>query len=83
MSDNPRPELYGARYPVRAVRQSAACPQPITVVGRHCEAGDVLAVDVPLAADIWPELASQSLRRDLIEGPAGAGRRTAPVQATP
>ncbi len=54
MSDNPRPELYGARYSVRAVRQSAARLEPVTVVGRHCEAGDVLAADVPLAADIRP-----------------------------
>jgi diaminopimelate decarboxylase len=54
MSDNPRPELYGARYSVRAVRESAARPELVTVVGRHCEAGDVLAADVPLAADIRP-----------------------------
>jgi diaminopimelate decarboxylase len=54
MSDNPRPELYGARYSVRAVRQSAARPEPVTVVGRHCEAGDVLAADMPLPADIRP-----------------------------
>ena len=54
MSDNPRPALYGATYSVRAVRQSAAWPEPVTVVGRHCEAGDVLAADVPLAADIRP-----------------------------
>jgi diaminopimelate decarboxylase len=26
----------------------------VTVVGRHCEAGDVLAADVPLPADIRP-----------------------------
>jgi diaminopimelate decarboxylase len=54
MSDNPRPELYRARYSVRAVRQSGARPQPATVAGRHCEAGDVLAADVPLPADIRP-----------------------------
>lgn len=54
MSDNPRPELYGALYSVRAVRQSAARPEPVTVVGRHCEAGDVLAADMPLPADIRP-----------------------------
>lgn len=53
MSDNPRPALYGARYTVRLVgRHSTARPQPATVVGRHCEAGDVLADDVPLPADI-------------------------------
>jgi diaminopimelate decarboxylase len=54
MSDNPRPELYGARYSVHAVRPSPARPELVTVVGRHCEAGDVLAADVPLPADIRP-----------------------------
>jgi diaminopimelate decarboxylase len=54
LSDNPRPELYGARYSVRAVRQTAAPQEIVTVVGRHCEAGDVLAADVPLPADIRP-----------------------------
>jgi diaminopimelate decarboxylase len=53
MSDNPRPALYGARYAVRLVgrRTSAGC-RTVTVVGRHCEAGDVLAEDVALPADI-------------------------------
>jgi diaminopimelate decarboxylase len=54
MSDNPRPALYGSRYTVRAVQHSGASPEPVTVVGRHCEAGDVLAADVPLASDIRP-----------------------------
>ena len=54
MSDNPRPELYGARYSVHAVRPSRARPETVTVVGRHCEAGDVLAADVPLPGDIRP-----------------------------
>jgi diaminopimelate decarboxylase len=54
MSDNPRPELYGARYPVHAVRPSRARMGPVTVAGRHCEAGDVLAADVPLPADLRP-----------------------------
>lgn len=55
MSDNPRPALYGARYTVRLVgRASGATPRPMTVVGRHCEAGDILAEDVPLPADIRP-----------------------------
>ncbi|HEX3790556.1 MAG TPA: diaminopimelate decarboxylase [Pseudonocardiaceae bacterium] len=53
MSDNPRPALYGARYTVRMVgRHTPARPRPVTVVGRHCEAGDVLAEDVPLPSDI-------------------------------
>jgi diaminopimelate decarboxylase len=54
MSDNPRPELYGARYSVHAVRPSGAPMETVTVVGRHCEAGDVLAADVPLPADVRP-----------------------------
>jgi diaminopimelate decarboxylase len=53
MSDNPRPGLYDARYTARLVgRHTRATRQPATVVGRHCEAGDVLAEDVPLPADI-------------------------------
>jgi diaminopimelate decarboxylase len=54
MSDNPRPCLYGARYPVRALTAHARETQLATVVGRHCEAGDVLAADVPLPTGIRP-----------------------------
>ncbi|MFI8519441.1 diaminopimelate decarboxylase [Streptomyces sp. NPDC085481] len=55
MSDNPRPALYGVRYVPRLIgRPSAAGPLRATVVGRHCEAGDVLAEDVSLPADIHP-----------------------------
>ena len=54
MSDNPRPGLYGARYSVHAARPSHAPLRTVTVAGRHCEAGDLLAVDVPLPADIRP-----------------------------
>jgi diaminopimelate decarboxylase len=53
MSDNPRPALYGARYSVRLVgRRSNASGRTVTVVGRHCEAGDLLAEDVPLPSDV-------------------------------
>jgi diaminopimelate decarboxylase len=27
-------------------------PHPVTVVGRHCESGDILATDVPLPEDV-------------------------------
>ena len=54
MSDNPRPALYGARYTVRALRPPGAGLEPVTVAGRYCEAGDVVAVDVPLPADTRP-----------------------------
>ncbi|MFJ1748505.1 diaminopimelate decarboxylase [Streptomyces sp. NPDC088116] len=53
MSDNPRPALYGARYAPRLIgRPSTAEPVTATVVGRHCEAGDVLANDVLLPDDV-------------------------------
>ncbi|MDX8055824.1 diaminopimelate decarboxylase [Lentzea sp. BCCO 10_0798] len=51
MSDNPRPALYGAKYAVRLVGRGGK-PKPVTVVGRHCEAGDVLAEDVLLPRDV-------------------------------
>ncbi|MEU8590806.1 diaminopimelate decarboxylase [Streptomyces sp. NPDC048664] len=55
MSDNPRPALYGVRYAPRLIgRRSTAAPAAVTVVGRHCEAGDVLAADVPLPGDVHP-----------------------------
>jgi diaminopimelate decarboxylase len=55
MSDNPRTALYGSRYMVaRAGRPTGVADTPVTVVGRHCEAGDVVAADVPLPADIRP-----------------------------
>lgn len=55
MSDNPRVALYGANYTVAlANRQSASQVTPMTVVGRHCEAGDELARDVLLPADLRP-----------------------------
>ncbi|HEX8867499.1 MAG TPA: diaminopimelate decarboxylase [Lentzea sp.] len=50
MSDNPRPALYGAKYAVRLVGRGGR-QQPCTVVGRHCEAGDVLA-EAMLPADV-------------------------------
>ena len=68
MSDNMRVSLYDAKYRVRLAGrepdQSASSATPVgpaspvgpmrtvTVVGRHCEAGDVIATDVPLPADV-------------------------------
>ncbi|MCX5203333.1 diaminopimelate decarboxylase [Streptomyces sp. NBC_00237] len=55
MGDNPRPALYGARYTVRLVGRPQAAPmRTTTVVGRHCEAGDILAEDVELPSDLRP-----------------------------
>jgi diaminopimelate decarboxylase len=50
MSDNPRPALYGAQYTaVLAARADAPVTGTFTVVGKHCESGDLLidAVDLP------------------------------------
>ncbi|MGW0809841.1 diaminopimelate decarboxylase [Nonomuraea sp. NPDC002799] len=55
MSDNPRPSLYGARYTARLIgRRSAQPDRQVTLVGHHCEAGDVIAESVPLPADVRP-----------------------------
>ncbi|MFF1359792.1 diaminopimelate decarboxylase [Streptomyces sp. NPDC058297] len=55
MSDNPRPALYGVRYAPRLIgRPSSAPPRLMTVVGRHCEAGDILADEVALPGDVRP-----------------------------
>ncbi|GGT10303.1 MULTISPECIES: diaminopimelate decarboxylase [Streptomyces] len=55
MSDNPRPALYGARYAPRLIgRSPTAASRTATVVGRHCEAGDLLAAGVELPGDTRP-----------------------------
>ncbi len=55
MSDNPRPALYGSSYTARpAGRHTRAPRRPMTVVGRHCESGDVLADGLALPDDIHP-----------------------------
>jgi diaminopimelate decarboxylase len=53
MSDNPRPQLYGARYTaLLANRASEPAAGTFRVAGKHCESGDVLIedVDLPLPA---------------------------------
>ncbi|MFD4510818.1 diaminopimelate decarboxylase family protein, partial [Streptomyces sp. NPDC058457] len=55
MSDNPRPALYGARYAPRLIgRHSTEALALVTVVGRHCEAGDIVAADAQLPGDVRP-----------------------------
>ncbi len=55
MSDNARPALYGAQYSARVVsRTSDAAPALARVVGRHCEAGDIVVDAEYLPADITP-----------------------------
>jgi diaminopimelate decarboxylase len=50
MSDNPRPQLYGARYTALAANRADEAPDGVfRVAGKHCESGDVLvdAVELP------------------------------------
>jgi diaminopimelate decarboxylase len=49
MSDNPRPQLYDARYTaLSATRAGEAADELVSVAGMHCESGDVLIDDVEL-----------------------------------
>jgi diaminopimelate decarboxylase len=55
MSDNLRTALYGAHYTARLVsRTSEAPPHTVTLVGKHCESGDIVVHDVALPADLTP-----------------------------
>lgn len=54
MGDNPRPMLYDAVHAVAPAGRPGrpARTERVTIVGRHCESGDVLAEDVELPADL-------------------------------
>jgi diaminopimelate decarboxylase len=53
MSDNPRPVLYGSGYEALLVRAAdAARPRTVTVVGKHCESGDVIVRDAQVPEDV-------------------------------
>ncbi len=53
MSDNPRPVLYGSGYEAFLPREvTAHRPFAATVVGKHCESGDVIVRDARLPDDL-------------------------------
>lgn len=53
MSDNPRPVLYGSGYEAFLARAvDADRPDTVTIVGKHCESGDVLVRDAAVPADL-------------------------------
>jgi diaminopimelate decarboxylase len=57
MADNVRPMLYDARYTVavaNAPSDETSGTASRTIVGRHCESGDVLAEDVSLPTTLGP-----------------------------
>ena len=62
MSENPRPALYGAVYAVAPAgprRGPAGTTERVTLVGRHCESGDVLVpnLDLPTGVEVGDVLA--------------------------
>ena len=49
MSDNPRPQLYDARYTALSAARADETPDDtVSIAGMHCESGDVLIDDVLL-----------------------------------
>ncbi len=55
MSDNIRPALYDAEHEVAlAGRISEAPLEPVTVVGKHCESGDLVREHAALPSDLAP-----------------------------
>jgi diaminopimelate decarboxylase len=57
MSDNPRPQLYGARYTaLLANRAREGADGSYAVCGKHCESGDVLIERVRLPRPRWGDV---------------------------
>jgi diaminopimelate decarboxylase len=53
MSDNIRPALYDAEHEVTlASRRSEAARAAVTIVGKHCESGDLVREHAPLPSDL-------------------------------
>jgi diaminopimelate decarboxylase len=53
MSDNPRPVLYGSGYEAFLPRAARAeRPRAVTIVGKHCESGDVLVRNGSVPDDV-------------------------------
>jgi diaminopimelate decarboxylase len=50
MGDNLEPSLYGQRFSPLVVGRWDAATETADLVGRHCESGDVITPDVPLAS---------------------------------
>ncbi|MFN2555353.1 MAG: diaminopimelate decarboxylase [Nitriliruptorales bacterium] len=54
MSDNIRPALYGAEHEVALANRTGDGRAPYTVVGKHCESGDIVALNASLPPDVRP-----------------------------
>ena len=73
MSDNPRPALYEARYTALLAERADEPPsRSFTIVGKHCESGDLLISEVELP---------QPRRGDILAVP-GTGAYTLAMSST-
>ena len=64
MSDNPRPQLYEARFSCLLANRADEPPAgTYTVCGKHCESGDVLVERAPLPAPARGDLLGGARRR--------------------
>ncbi|AWV47790.1 diaminopimelate decarboxylase [Mycobacterium leprae Kyoto-2] len=55
MSDNIRTALYDAQYDVRLVSRTSDAPAaPASIVGKHCESGDIVVRDTWVPDDLKP-----------------------------
>jgi diaminopimelate decarboxylase len=53
MSDNPRPMMYGSVYEAfDPLRVTAPRTAKARIVGKHCESGDILILDAPIAEGV-------------------------------
>ena len=53
MSDNPRPMMYGSVYEAfDPLRVTAPRSAKARIVGKHCESGDILILDAPIAEGV-------------------------------
>src|SRR5262249_34951035 len=52
MADNPRPITYDAKYTAAVANRMAAppAPNPVTLVGKYCESGDIIIKETWLNA---------------------------------
>ena len=64
MSDNPRPQLYGARYHAILANRDGPAEGAFRIAGKHCETGDVLIDRIELP---------RPRRGDLLAVPATGG----------
>ena len=55
MSDNARTALYDAQYTAVIAQRNSTAPLALTrLVGKHCETGDIIIIEIQLPSDVAP-----------------------------